>query len=160
MKKLIFILPILAVLLSAGCQNHREDSTQNQAYIDKDLQSHIGTASQDSSMQKQKPSISKSLGISVDDDTITIDTKQTREFFKGFATKIKDGFKNIEKSLRKDQIESKSDTGITITKTTMHIDLNKTKSFMEQWIKSMRGVVNEIDKTMEEIEQSLPEGKQ
>jgi len=110
--------------------------------------------------QTEKRSTAQSLGISIDDEKIIIDTKQTKEFFKGFAEKIKSGFKNIEQSLKGEKVESKSETGITITKSTMNIDLNKTKSFVNRWIESMSGAIEEIDKTMGEIEQSLPEDKQ
>lgn len=158
MKNILLLLSI-TMLLSAGSKEASEDSTTQKAHIDNNLRKQLLNPSTTAKPKKEKTT-AQSLGISIEGEKITIDTKQTKEFFKSFTNKIKDSFKDIETSLKKEQVESKNETGITITKTTMNIDLNKTKDFMGKWVKSMEGVINELDKSLGGIEQSLPEDKQ
>jgi len=97
-----------------------------------------------------------SLGITVEDDKIIIDTRQTKDFFRGIGEKMKHSFQKIGDNLRKERISSPDETGIIINDTTIRIDLNKTEHFMEKWMRSMESVVEELNETMKEIQKSLP----
>ena len=59
-------------------------------------------------------------------------------------------------SIKEEEVYFSNDTGIAVTKTSMYIDINKTKNFMEKWIKSVESAVQKINRTMSDIEKSLP----
>jgi len=158
----LWMLPIFLLFFSA-CQKNSEETTINKAKISKPLQTSIQNSTPVSkpTMTLTKPtgqqSTAATLGITVDDGKIIIDTRQTKDFLRGIGDKMRHSFQKIEDSLRKEKISSPDETGIIINDTTMQIDLNKTKHFMEKWMRSMESVVNELNKTMGEIKRSLPQ---
>jgi len=158
MKNLASLTVLLSLFVFTGCEdnNRQEDETKNKPHISQALKEKITKPSADIQVKKRDVTTAESLGISVDDGKIIIDTKQTRDFFHGIGQKLKKGMNNIKVNLKKKEASSSSETGIVVTKTSMHIDLNKTKNFMEKWIKSMESVVQEVDRTMSDIEKSLP----
>ena len=158
MKNLALLTVLLSLFVFTGCEdnNRQEYETKNKPHISQALKEKITKPSADIQVKKRDVTTAESLGISVDDGKIIIDTKQTRDFFHGIGQKLKKGMNNIKEDLKKKEVGSSSETGIVVTKTSMHIDLNKTKNFMEKWIKSMESVVQEVNRTMSDIEKSLP----
>jgi len=161
--RIAWIIPIFA-LLFASCQETSKEGTTDKVNPSKPLQTPI----QKSASPAKRPTITHatpqqpkgaaaSLGITVDDGKIIIDTRQTKDFLHGIGEKMKRSFKKIESTLQKEKISSPNETGIIINDTSMQIDLNKTKNFMEKWMRSMESVVNELNKTMDEIKRSLPQ---
>ena len=161
--RIAWIIPIFA-LLFASCQDTSKEDTIDKVNPDKPLQTHI----QKSTSRTKRPTITHatpqqhrgtaaSLGITVDDGKIIIDTRQTKDYLHDIGQKMKKSFKEIESTLQKAKISSPNETGIIINDTSMQIDLNKTKNFMEKWMRSMESVVNELNKTMDEIKRSLPQ---
>ena len=59
-------------------------------------------------------------------------------------------------NIKEEEVYFSSDTGIAVTKTSIYTDLNKTKNFIEQWIKSVESAVQKSNRTMSDIEKSLP----
>ena len=153
-KHQLWLLPALLLLLG-GCQQNNEEAGSNKAKISKPLQTSIRNNTP-VAKPTAKQSTAATLGITVEDDKIIIDTRQTKDFLRGIGDKMKHSFQKIENSLRKEKISSVDEAGIIINDTSMQIDLNKTKHFMEKWMHSMESVVNELNKTMGEIERSLP----
>ncbi|NKQ41706.1 MAG: hypothetical protein HF962_09095 [Sulfurovum sp.] len=160
--KLFNISILLSAFLLLGCQDDSKEQSSGTAVINKPLQAKIqnNSPAQEPTITLKNPSqtksTAKSLGIVVEDGKIIIDTKQTKNFLRDIGDKMKDSFKKIEDSLRKEKIESTNETGIIIKDTKIQIDLNKTKNFMEKWMRSMESIVNELNKTMGEIEKNLP----
>ena len=158
MKNLALLTVLLSLFVFTGCEdnNRQEYETKNKPHISQALKEKITKPSTATQVKKRDLTTAESLGISVDDGKIIIDTKQTIDFFHSIGQKLKKGMNNIKEDLKKKEASSSSETGIVVTKTSMHIDLNKTKNFMEKWIKSMESVVQEVNRTMSDIEKSLP----
>ncbi len=151
----LWLVPTLLLFLGA-CQQNNEETDSNKAKISKPLQTSIQNNTP-VAKPTAKQSTAATLGITVEDDKIIIDTRQTKDFLRGIGDKMKHSFQKIENSLRKEKISSPNETGIIVNDTSIQIDLNKTEHFMEKWMRSMESVVNELNKTMGEIERSLPQ---
>ena len=158
----LWLLPAFVLLFSA-CQKNDEEANAGQAKISKPLQNSLqhSTSKPTITPATHKPilrqSRAASLGITVEDDKIIIDTKQTKDFFRGIGEKMKHSFQKLEDNLQKERISSPDETGIIVNDTTIQIDLNKTERFMKKWMRSMESVVEELNETMEEIQRSLPQ---
>jgi uncharacterized protein YcfL len=98
---------------------------------------------------KQNEKLSK-VGISIKENTITIDTNKTKDFFQNIGKKLGDKLKKITEDIQKGMIEEK-DAGVKIDETHINIDLNKTKDFLEAWGKKMQGFVKEFDDMAKEM---------
>jgi len=101
--------------------------------------------------EKAKNDKLSKFGINIKNETISIDTNKTKDFFdtvsKSLEAKIKTLTTNIEKGI----IDTK-ENGIDINKQHINIDLNKTKSFLETWGKKMQGFVKEFDDIAESMD--------
>jgi len=91
------------------------------------------------------------VGITIEDNKITIDTNKTKDFFQNIGNKLGDKLKKITEDIQKGTIEEK-DAGVKIDETHINIDLNKTKDFLEAWGQKMQGFVKEFDNMAKEIE--------
>jgi len=161
-RSALWILLVSALLLSACQGNPKEASSDpEQANRPQSAQAQRGTPVTAPAVIPVPPQAPKTtaetLGITVDDGKIIIDTRQTKRFLHGIGKKMKKSFDKIEATLQKEKIDSPDETGIIITDTKMQIDLNKTRNFMEKWIRSIESVVNELNKTMGEIKRGLPQ---
>ncbi len=160
--RMLWIL-LFSMLFITACQETPKESPANQATLSKPLQTQLQHRSPTAqptitpSQPQQPKTTAASLGITVDDGKIIIDTKQTKDFLRDIGEKMKKSFQKIETTLQKEKIQSPDETGIIITDTKMQIDLNKTRNFMEKWMRSMESVVQELNKTMGEIQRSLPQ---
>jgi len=94
------------------------------------------------------------VGIQVENNTITIDTNKTKDFFKQIGLNFEDKIKKITQDLEKDVIDQK-EAGIHIDESNIHIDFNKTKNFLEKWGQKMQGFVNEFDTMAKDIDANL-----
>jgi len=91
------------------------------------------------------------IGITVEEDKITIDTNQTKDFFQNIGQKLGDKLKKITQDLEKGMLDEK-DAGVKIDETHINIDLNKTKDFLNAWGQKMQGFVREFDDMAKEID--------
>jgi len=160
-RSALWILLVPALLLSACQGNPKEASSDSaQANRPQSAQAQRGTPSATPTVTSTPPQTpkktTKTLGVTVDDGKIIIDTRQTKRFLHGIREKMKKSFDKIEAALRKEKIDSLDETGIIITDTKMRVDLNKTRNFMEKWIRSMESVMKELNKTIGEIKRGLP----
>jgi len=91
------------------------------------------------------------VGISIKENTITIDTNKTKNFFENIGKTLGDKLKKITQELEKGMLDEK-DAGVKIDATHINIDLNKTKDFLETWGKKMQGFVKEFDTMAKEMD--------
>jgi len=95
------------------------------------------------------------IGITVDQNHIIIDTRQTQRFLESLTQKIDQNFKQIEQGLRKEKLQSPNDTGIVITNDRIEVDLNKTENFVNKWMRSMEAVGKQLDGIAKELDKSF-----
>jgi len=95
------------------------------------------------------------IGITVDQDHIIIDTRQTQRFLESLTKKIDQNFKQIEQGLRKEKLQSPNDTGIVITNDRIEVDLNKTENFVKNWMRSMESVGKQLNGIAKELDKSF-----
>lgn len=98
--------------------------------------------------QLQKHSIQ--AGITVENNTITIDTNKTKAFFENFNQHIETKLKNLTKELR-EELLNKEKTGINIDTKQINIDLNQTEAFLNDWSQKIEGFVKEFDTIVDKI---------
>ncbi|MCF6245539.1 MAG: hypothetical protein L3J43_10960 [Sulfurovum sp.] len=84
------------------------------------------------------------VGITVQDDKITLDTSKTKDFFENFAQELSSKLQKVSQELQQD-LHSGNDTGVNISETNINIDLNKTKDFLQEWGNKMQGFIKEFD---------------
>jgi len=125
--------------LQRQAQSQKEALLRNQAHKAK---------VEEQTIQNEK--LSK-VGISIKENTITIDTNKTKDFFQNIGKKLGDKLKKITEDIQEGMIEEK-DAGVKIDETHINIDLNKTKDFLEAWGKKMQGFVKEFDDMAKEMD--------
>jgi len=103
----------------------------------------------------QNKKLSK-VGIHVENNTITIDTNKTKDFFKQLGENFGNKIKKITQELNKDVIDQK-EAGIHIDESNINIDFNKTKVFLEKWGKKMQGFVKEFDAMAKDMNINIKE---
>lgn len=91
------------------------------------------------------------LGIHMREDSITIDTNKTKEFFNDLSKKLDVQMKKISNDLKKGIIETK-EAGVEINNDHIHIDLNKTQNMLQDWGKKIQVFVQEFDEITKNIE--------
>lgn len=91
------------------------------------------------------------VGITIEENKITIDTNKTKDFFQSIGKKFGEKLKKITQDLEKGMVNEK-DAGVKIDETHINIDLNKTKDFLESWGQKMQGFVKEFDTMAKEID--------
>jgi len=84
------------------------------------------------------------VGITIKENTITIDTNKTKDFFENIGKKLGDKLKKITNELQKGMMDEKQ-AGVHIDETNINIDLNKTKNYLDQWGQKMQGIVKDFD---------------
>lgn len=100
------------------------------------------------SMKKDRLS---SVGISLDNDTIIIDTNRTRDFFQNIGKNIEEKLQKITKDLERGMMDD-NQTGIKISEEHINIDLNKTRDFLNSWGKKMQSLIKEVDTIAKEMD--------
>ncbi|RLA70161.1 MAG: hypothetical protein DRG09_03910 [Epsilonproteobacteria bacterium] len=91
------------------------------------------------------------MGIHMENDSITIDTNKTKEFFNDLSKKLDVQMKKISADLEKGIIDTK-EAGVEINEKHIHIDLNKTQNMLEDWGKKIQVFVQEFDEITNNIE--------
>ncbi len=99
--------------------------------------------------KNQKEKLSK-LGITVQENKITLDPQKTKDFFETFAKELNKKVKKVTEELQEGSPLQK-DAGIQISESQINIDLNKTKDFLNNWGKKMRSFIKEFDKIAQEF---------
>ncbi|HIQ27981.1 MAG TPA: hypothetical protein EYH42_05735 [Sulfurovum sp.] len=91
------------------------------------------------------------MGIVVDNGVITIDTNQTKDYFKTLTNRMSDKIKKMKEDFEKGMLDRK-DTGVEISQDRINIDLNKTKALMDEWNTKIKIFIEEFDTLAKEIE--------
>jgi len=99
---------------------------------------------------KQNEKLSN-VGITVQNNTITIDTNKTKDFFKAIGKNLGEKLQKMTQDLEKGILKDE-DAGVDIDEKHINIDLNKTKDFLEAWGKKMQGFVKEFDNMAKEMD--------
>jgi len=93
----------------------------------------------------------KDMGITINNDVISIDTNKSKLFLKTFSDKMAKHMQKASEDLQKGIIDTK-EAGIDINNEHIHIDLNKTKSFLQEWSKHIQVLVNEVNQVTQELD--------
>jgi len=101
----------------------------------------------------QNAKLSK-VGITIEENLITIDTNKTKDFFETIGKQLGDKLKKITTQIE-DGIVDEKEVGVQIDETHINIDLNKTKDFLEDWGKKMQGFIKEFDTVANEIDKEI-----
>lgn len=167
-----YLLITLTLLLSlSGCQDKKqlddEAQAKHDAKIAKQVRAEVLAELQAEKIQKkeiqtQSPTKEKhslehknaqlnQMGIHMENDSITIDTNKTKEFFNDLSKKLDVQMKKISDDLEKGIIDTK-EAGVEINEKHIHIDLNKTQNMLEDWGKKIQVFVQEFDEISKNIE--------
>ncbi|HIP28649.1 MAG TPA: hypothetical protein EYG82_05675 [Sulfurovum sp.] len=90
------------------------------------------------------------IGISIQENKITLDTDKTKDFFENFARNISSTLEKASKELQQGTL-TEDDAGIHIDENTINIDLNKTKDFLQEWGEKMQGFIKEFDTIAQDL---------
>lgn len=177
----IFISLIL-VLFFAGCQEKEQQSSKEQAKHDTKIAQQARaealaefeaekkaqlaevqateakikalkvSPTTETQTEEEKDKLSK-MGVTMDNDVITIDTNKTKTFFKDLSKKMEEQMKKISHDLDKGIIEAK-EAGVDINNGQINIDLNKTQDFFESWSKKIQIFANEFDDVAKNLDEN------
>lgn len=144
-----YLLMSLILLLSfTGCEDNEQQAGQqaiHDAKIKQEARAEL-LAELEAKKEPQDQNNTKltSMGISVDDGTITIDTNKTKDFFSEMNKKMAAQMKKISDDLGKGMIDTK-EAGIEVDEQHIYVDLNKTQDLLMEWGKKMQVFVKEFD---------------
>jgi hypothetical protein len=142
----------LIVLLSfAGCED-KEQQAQHDAKIAQQARAEL-LAELEAKKELQDNNNTKlnTMGINMEDGTITIDTNKTKDFFRDLNEKMAVQMKKLSDDLEKGIVETK-EAGIEINEQHIHIDLNKTQDLLIDWGKKIQVFVQEFDEMAKTLE--------
>lgn len=105
-----------------------------------------------SESQKEKDKLSQ-VGVTMDNDVLTIDTNKTKTFLKDLSKKMEKQMKKISHDLDKGIIEAK-EAGVDINNGQINIDLNKTRDLFESWSKKIQVFANEFDEVAKSLDEN------
>ena len=113
----------------------------------KEIQTDIADAK-----EKSKDLLNK-LGINVSDGEITINTNQTKDFFKSIKTSLDTAVQNAGESLknRKDDKEKNIHKVVKVDNDIITIDTSKIQEFMKGLSKNAEGLVASVDSSIKDI---------
>jgi hypothetical protein len=98
-------------------------------------------------LEEKAPS---NAAVSIENNTITIDTEKTKAFFENFSKNMETKLRTMTHDIEQD-ILNKRKTGIDIDENHINIDLNKTEEFLNDWSHKMQKFVKEFDTIIDEI---------
>jgi len=157
MYKTVYLILCGTMLMSAS--SAVADTQNRDPYIDKNLLNRVyGQPSTNTTAKNTTPKpkvVSNIFGISVDGDNIIIDTKKSRDILNSLFSDIDKGLGNIEKRIDKQRSHSIDDAGIYIRKDQIVIDMNRTKNFVDELADNIDIIVDELNRTVEEMERKL-----
>lgn len=158
------ILPLSLLLLFTACED-KTSNLQTEEKLLKTLQEKelaLQKAQKESILAQKKiheqaellkeksSTLSSQAGISIHDDSITINTGKTKEFFENFSQNIEKKLRTMTKDIEQD-ILNKQKTGIDIDAEHINIDLNKTEEFLNGWSRKIQTFVKDFDNIVDEI---------
>jgi uncharacterized lipoprotein NlpE involved in copper resistance len=158
--KQIITVTILLLSLTA-CQNSKEKQEAHDAKIIAQARAELLTELQEKKILKEKEALKdvkenklSHLGITNKDGTLSINTNQTKAYFKNIAD-------NIQKSIHKYKTNMKNgviyerEAGIEINTTHINLDLNKTKNFLDHWGRKVNEYIQEFKKLTKDIDKTI-----
>jgi len=147
---------MIFLLTFTGCQD-KETEAKIQAAHDAQIAAQAKlevlaelAAEKTTTKPKQNDKL-KDMGITINNDVISIDTNKSKLFLKTFSDKMAKHMQKASEDLQKGIIDTK-EAGIDINNEHIHIDLNKTKSFLQEWSKHIQVLVNEVNQVTQELD--------
>ncbi len=159
MKKII-ATAILIFSLSA-CQNSKEKQEAHDAKIIAQARAELLTELQEKKIIKEKEALKdvkenklSHLGITNKDGTLSINTNQTKAYFKNIADNIQRSIYKYKTNI-KNGVLNEEEAGIEINKTHINLDLNKTKNFLDHWGRKVNEYIQEFEKLTKDIDKTI-----
>jgi len=112
------------------------------------------TDSEAKNTQEQNQDLLSKLGIHVGDGEITINTNETKDFFKSIKTTLDTAVKNAEDSIKnhkETKEQSLKKAGIKVDNDVISIDTTKIQEFMQGVSKSAEGLITSLDSSIKDI---------
>lgn len=152
MKKMLLSLIIL--LSFTACQDKEKDAAIQaahdakivaQARADLLLELKIAKEKQLATQSNIEQSQLNQMGVSIQDDTFSIDTKKANDYFTAMSKNMEAQMQKISDDLQKGMIDTK-EAGIQISKEHINIDLNQTHKLLNDWSQKIELFAQEFDK--------------
>jgi len=155
------LLSIIILLSFSGCEDKKNDAAQQAAH-DAQIAAQAKAELLAEINAKEKAHSKKDvklnqMGISMDKDTITINTSKTKDYLQQLSHKMEIQMKQISDDLQKGIIETK-EAGIHISNDNINIDLNKTRNLLEEWGQKIQVFVKEFDEVAQTLESNTSKG--
>ncbi len=150
------LLITLLVLLSLTACEDKEQQAKDQAIHDAQIAQQaraelLAQIAAEKEAQKKENTKLNMIGISMNNDTITIDTNKTKDFLNDLNQKMHDQIQKMSDDMEKGIIESK-EAGIDINEKHIHIDLNKTQNLLQNWGKRLQVFKEEFDSVTKSLD--------
>jgi len=153
-----FFTAVILLFSFTACQDKKDDAktqAEHDAKIRADERAKVlaeFNSKKTEEAQKPKSTLSQ-LGIDIQDESITIDKNQSKQFFNELKDKIQTQMQDISDDISM-SIEKTTEAGISLTKE--HIDMDKTKEMLKTWNKKIEDFVHEFDT---KIDSNISKGK-
>ncbi len=92
------------------------------------------------------------LGIEVGDGKLNIDLNKTKGFFDALQTTLTAKAEKLQKEIAEGSVDLGESVGIKVDNERIDIDLNKTKSFIDDLGKKFAGLVQELDRVVQDVQ--------
>jgi len=150
------LLITLLILLSLTACEDKEQQAKDQAIHDAQVAQQaraelLAQIAAEKEAQKKENTKLNMIGISMNNDTITIDTNKTKDFLNDLNQKMHDQIQKMSDDMEKGIIESK-EAGIDINEKHIHIDLNKTQNLLQNWGKRLQVFKEEFDSVTKSLD--------
>lgn len=149
MRSLFF--SILLLFSFTACENRSETQTQRDARIAQEareaLMAELKAKEEAEKKAHEKNSTLFKIGISKEENVITIDTNKTKHFFEEIGEKLSKQMEQLSKEAEEGKF-SHQEAGIEADEKHIVIDINKTESFLDKWIQKMQNFAKELDELL------------
>lgn len=147
-----YLLISLILLLSfAGCENKEQQAKHDAKIAQQAREALLAELEAKKEPQNKNTSKLNSMGINMEDGTITIDTNKTKDFFRDLNQKMGEKMKKLSEDLGKGVVENK-EAGVEVNEEHIHIDLNKTRDLLMDWGQKIQVFVQEFDEMAKTLE--------
>ena len=140
----------LMLLFFTGCEDKEAQAKHDAKVAQQAREELLAELEAQKAQEAKKPEFNK-MGINVEENTITIDTNKTKEFFNNLGTQMDMRMKKMAADLEKGVIENE-EAGVEINEQHIHIDLNKTRDLLLHWGQQIEVFVQEFDKMAKTLE--------
>jgi len=158
--KQIITVTILLLALTA-CQNSREKQEAHDAKIVAQARAELLTELKNKKILKEQEALKdvkenklSHLGITNKDGTLSINTNQTKAYFKNIADNIHKSIYKYKTNI-KNGVINEQEAGIEINTTHISLDLNKTKNFLDHWGRKVNEYIREFEKLTKDIDKTI-----